>query len=190
MEVPKLDNEVEHTSVQRSVTGTLLRVDNRGVLIRGESGTGKSDLALELIARGHKLIADDAVDISVAGASLIGKAPSMLFGYLAVRDLGIVDIQQLYGTESVAATATVDVCVDLNAAGSKEEIDTPGTERIFVELFDVRIPLFEVRGVRNRPLAVIVETLVRLVNSDASDAEKHLIEKYNAGIAAPPIEML
>jgi HPr kinase/phosphorylase len=188
MEVSKAIKENEQTSVQSSVSGhmiagTLLRVYDRGVLIRGESGTGKSDLALELIARGHKLVADDAVNISFIGSMLIGEAPSMLVGYLEVRGLGVLDIRLLYGPDSLVPVSTIDICIDLKSDRTIDEHDRLGGKGNFLELFGLRCPLHEVHDSANRPLATVVETAVRLLCSGAAESENCLIKKYNAAVA-------
>src|SRR3546814_10724636 len=83
--------------------GVFMRVHDTGVLLTGASGVGKSELALELLARGHQLIADDAVDVSRRRRFIIGRAPRLLRGFLEARSLGILNIVQLYGAHSIAS---------------------------------------------------------------------------------------
>ena len=98
-----------------TVYGVLLEIYGLGVLVTGPSGVGKSELALELLSRGHRLVADDAVELRHAGNScLIGSSPELLTGFIEARGLGILDAQQLFGPAAVASRARLDLIIDLH----------------------------------------------------------------------------
>ena len=103
---------VDDLSDSASVHGVLVSVFGSGVLILGRSGIGKSACALELLDRGHTLIADDAVDLESADSTLIGNAPPALFGSLEVRGLGIVDVRQMFGEASALDRCEIDLCIE------------------------------------------------------------------------------
>lgn len=93
--------------------GVLVQVLGLGVLLEGKAGIGKSELALELVSRGHALVADDAVELRREGDSLIGSAPPLLYGRMEVRGLGILDLRRLYGAASVIPHSRIDLVIRL-----------------------------------------------------------------------------
>src|SRR3546814_12197069 len=103
------------TTPSLTLHGVFMRVHETGVLLTGASGVGKSELALELLARGHQLIADDAVDVSRRRRFIIGRAPRLLRGFLEARSLGILNIVQLYGAHSIASHCKLDLVLRLEA---------------------------------------------------------------------------
>lgn len=143
--------------------GVFMRVYGSGVLLTGASGVGKSELALELLARGHQLIADDAVDFSRRRRFIVGRAPRLLRGFLEARSLGILNIVQLHGAHSVAGHAKLDLVLRLEAPRT---VWDSGMERLAgrrsstmilgVELPEITIPI---RLGHN--LAVLVEAACR-----------------------------
>ncbi len=95
--------------------GVFLEVFGEGVLITGRSGLGKSELALELLARGHRLVADDAVEFELYGSGLRGRCPPLLEGFLEARSLGVLNIRRLFGAKSLRKTARLDLVIELDA---------------------------------------------------------------------------
>src|ERR1043166_5636086 len=109
--------------------GNLLVVNGVGVLLTGEAGSGKSEISLELIMRGHQLVADDVVLIERSGNVLTGRAPDRFAGLIAVRDVGIIDIRRLFSVRSLGAAGAIEVSVELTkVAPSGSRIHTGGTE--------------------------------------------------------------
>ncbi|VEU71228.1 HPr(Ser) kinase/phosphatase [Mycoplasmopsis glycophila] len=113
---------------ETQVHGTLVLIGGTGVLITGASGVGKSEAALELIQKGHILIADDAVMIKDSGNSFIGRSPKMIRNLLEVRGIGLIDVKYTYGISSVAKSSIIDLVVELVQQDKQNELDRLGTE--------------------------------------------------------------
>ena len=110
-----------------SIHGVLVDVFGEGVLIMGESGIGKSEAALELIKRGHRLVSDDVVEIrKVSDATLVGSAPDITKHFIELRGIGIIDVKSLYGVESVKDTQNIDMVIKLEDWDKDKEYDRPG----------------------------------------------------------------
>ncbi len=135
--------------------GVLLGVSGGGVLIRGEAGIGKSECALELIKRGHILIADDVVEIQRRGDRLIGSCPEMLKHYMEVRGLGILDIDLLFGISATSDEITVGLEVVL--VPPAEKIDRLGVDQKTTTILGVEIPSLTLPVTPGRNLAVLIE---------------------------------
>ncbi|WP_309544659.1 hypothetical protein [Alkalilimnicola ehrlichii] len=146
----------------KTVPGTLVQIFDRGVLLTGLSGIGKSETALGLIDRGHALVADDAVDVYLDEGLPFGSCPPLLRGMLAIRDLGALDIQRLWGAKRVAESARIDIAIELLAyepgPAKAGDIARP-TARY--ELLDLSIPCVKLTAGPGRNLALLVETAVR-----------------------------
>ncbi|HHU48689.1 MAG: HPr(Ser) kinase/phosphatase [Caldicoprobacterales bacterium] len=142
--------------------GVLVDVYGEGVLLMGESGIGKSETALELIKRGHRLVADDAVEIKkVAENRLVGDAPDLIRHYMEIRGIGIIDIKAMYGIGSVINNKAIDMVIYLEFWDSSKEYDRLGLKEEYMEILGVKLPkvILPVRPGRN--LAIIVEVAVR-----------------------------
>ena len=145
-----------------NVHGVFLNVFGKGVLIIGESGMGKSEVALELILRGHALIADDRVDISRVKETIIGTAPELLRGFLEIRGIGIIDTTQMFGINAYLETKELDFVVEFKKWDDHAEYLRVGIEeQAYYETMGLKIPhlIFPVKEGRN--LAVLVESAVR-----------------------------
>ncbi len=145
-----------------NVHGGLMNVFGRGVLIIGGSGMGKSELALELINRGHSLVADDRVDIIRVKDKLVGQSPDLLKGMLEIRGIGIIDITSMFGTHAYLEKVNIDFVVELEQWNSQKEYMRVGIEdHPPYEQLGVKTPhlIFPVREGRN--MAVLVESAVR-----------------------------
>ena len=129
-----------------------------GVLIRGESGIGKSELALELIKRGHRLVTDDAVEIrKVSDDTLVGCAPSITKHLIELRGIGIIDIKSLYGVQSVKETQNIDLVITLEEWEKGKEYDRLGLEDEYTEFLGNKVKCHTIPIRPGRNLAVIVE---------------------------------
>lgn len=135
--------------------GVLLSVSGGGVLIRGEAGIGKSECALELIKRGHILIADDVVEIQRRGERLIGSCPEMLKHYMEVRGLGILDIDLLFGISATSDETTIGMEVVL--VPPAKTIDRLGVDQKTTTILGVEIPSLTLPVTPGRNLAVLIE---------------------------------
>ena len=139
--------------------GVLVRVFGTGVLLIGESGIGKSESALDLITRGHQLVADDVVDVRKTGPELIGRAPEMIYGLLEIRGLGVFDVRKAFGDGSTLAQSSIEICIELRIDADVERVGN------FVHEFEIaeqKIPKFILPVTPGRNLAILVETAVRL----------------------------
>ena len=142
--------------------GVLVDVYGVGMLILGESGVGKSEAALELIKRGHRLVADDVVDMRrVAAGRLVGEAPERIRHYMEIRGVGIIDIATMYGIGAVIRSKSIDMVVHLEIWEKDKGYDRLGLDEDHIEILDVRIPrlLIPIRPGRN--LAIVLEVAAR-----------------------------
>ena len=142
-----------------SIHGVLVDVYGVGVLIQGESGIGKSEVALELIKRGHRLVTDDAVEIrKVSDETLVGSAPSITKHMIELRGIGIVDVKSLFGVQSVRETQTIDLVITLEDWQKGKEYDRLGLEEEYTEFLGNKVQCHTIPIRPGRNLAVIVES--------------------------------
>jgi HPr kinase/phosphorylase len=132
------------------------------VLLRGASGAGKSELALELLARGHKLVADDAIEWEHrADGRIVGTCPPLLSGFIEVRGLGVLDARALYGADSVIAAAALDLVIDLGIRAEASAEERLGGRRSSFRLLDATVPEISLPRRVGHNLAVLVEAACR-----------------------------
>lgn len=142
-----------------SIHGVLVDVYGEGVLIMGESGIGKSEAALELIKRGHRLVTDDVVEIhKVSEETLIGTAPEITKHFIELRGIGIIDVKSLFGIESVKDTQAIDMVIKLEDWNKDTEYDRLGMEEEYTEFLGNKVICHALPVRTGRNLAVIVET--------------------------------
>ena len=142
-----------------SIHGVLLDVFGEGVLIMGESGIGKSEAALELIKRGHRLVTDDVVEIrKVSDETLVGSAPDITRYLIEVRGIGIIDVKTLFGVESVKDTQSIDMVIKLEEWDKNKEYDRLGLEDQYTEFLGNKVICHNIPVRPGRNLAVIVES--------------------------------
>jgi len=138
--------------------GVLMEVYGEGILLTGESGMGKSETAVELLKRGHRMIADDAVEIRrVSGKKLIGSAPDLIRDYVELRGIGIVNVAKLFGMGAVKAENEIDLVVNIVPWKEHEEYDRLGLEEQYMEILGVQVPMNTIPITPGRNLAVILE---------------------------------
>lgn len=142
-----------------SIHGVLVDVYGVGVLITGESGIGKSEAALELIKRGHRLVSDDVVEIrKVSDVTLIGSAPDITRHFIELRGIGIVDVKTLFGVSSVRDTQNIDLVIKLEEWDKDKEYDRLGLEEEYTEYLGNRIVCHRIPIRPGRNLAIICES--------------------------------
>lgn len=155
-----ITNYLEGKLAERlSKHGVFMEVYGMGVLLVGASGVGKSETGLELIQRGHRLIADDRVELfMVDELTLIGEAPDILRNMIEIRGLGIIDVMMLYGASAIRRSKRLEVIIDLVLDDGSVEYDRLGIEQEFEQIFEVRVPKIRIPVKTGRNLAVIIES--------------------------------
>ena len=138
--------------------GVLMEVFGEGVLLTGESGIGKSEAAMELIKRGHRLIADDAVEIrKISGNTLVGTAPELIRNYIELRGIGIVNVAKLFGIGAIRTDKKIDMVVNIVPWNHHEVYDRLGLEDQHMDILGVKVPMYTIPITPGRNLAVIME---------------------------------
>lgn len=139
--------------------GVLIDIGGEGILITGESGVGKSEMALELIKRGHRLVADDAVEIKkVSQQTLIGTCPELIRYFIELRGIGIIDVREMFGVASVKQTQTIDLIIKLEMWDKNKEYDRLGLSEEYTEILGNKIPSHSIPIRPGRNLAMICES--------------------------------
>ena len=142
-----------------SIHGVLVDIYGEGVLITGESGIGKSEVALELIHRGHRLVSDDVVEIKkVSDATLIGTAPDITRHFIELRGIGIIDAKALFGVESVKNTQSIELVIKLEEWNKEQDYDRMGLEEKYIEYLGNKVVCHSIPIRPGRNLAIICES--------------------------------
>lgn len=142
-----------------SIHGVLVDIYGEGVLITGESGIGKSEVALELIHRGHRLVSDDVVEIKkVSDETLIGSAPDITRHFIELRGIGIIDAKTLFGVESVKNTQSIDLVIHLEEWDKEQEYDRMGLDEQFIEYLGNKVVCHSIPIRPGRNVAIICES--------------------------------
>ena len=173
-----------HLAVSKSVHGVLMEAFGIGVLITGESGIGKSECALDLIGRGHRLVADDAVLMRRGGDRILGEAPDIIRDHLEIRGLGIINARELFGVSALSHRTGVQLSIEFVGDDSKRSMDRLGTDEHYLEVLGVRIPQFVLPVRPGRNLATLAETAVRVFvsRSSGSASPKRSVDWMDAQI--------
>ena len=138
--------------------GVLVEVSGEGVLILGDSGVGKSETALELIKRGHRLIADDAVEIRrVSARTLVGSAPDNIRHFIELRGVGVINARRIFGMGAVKMTEKIDMVVQMEPWDKEKVYDRIGLENEYIQILGIKIPVVVVPVKPGRNLSIIVE---------------------------------
>ena len=176
-----LDEKLAPTT---SLHGVLLNVLGTGVLITGESGMGKSEITLELIQKGHILIADDRVDVSRVHRKLIGSAPELLKGMLEIRGIGVIDVEKMFGVSAVLNKTEIKLVISLEKFDPKADYDRVGIENDkYLKILDVDVPMVVLPVKEGRSMGVLVESTVRNYQLkkqgfDSAKEFEHRVLKY------------
>ena len=142
-----------------SIHGVLVDVYGEGVLIQGDSGIGKSEAALELVRRGHRLVSDDVVVIKkVSDVTLVGQAPDVTRHFIELRGIGVIDVKTLYGVEHVKDTQSIDLVINLEEWCKEKEYDRLGLDDDYTDILGNKVVCHSLPIRPGRNLAVIVET--------------------------------
>ena len=141
-----------------SMHGVLVEVNGEGILILGESGVGKSETALEIVKRGHRLIADDQIEIrKVSETTLLGRAPDVIKHLIEIRGIGILDVKELYGVSAVKQQENIDFVINLELWDEKKTYDRLGLTEETTDILGIKVPSVTIPVGPGRNLAIIVE---------------------------------
>jgi len=182
-----------YLAARGTVHGVLVDILGLGVLVVGESGIGKSECALDLIVRGHRLVADDTVDLRCRAQSfLIGSCPELTRHHMEIRGLGIINIRDLFGVASTRSSKRIELVVQLERWEHGREYDRLGIDDQYYEALGVRIPLIRMPVAPGRNAAILVEVAARnqLLRSRGHHAARRLVERLNQQLesGAVPVE--
>ncbi len=179
--IARLTNLLEDHLAPREIRhGVLLDILGLGVLLTGESGIGKSECAIDLVVRGHRLVADDTVEIRCRGeAILIGTCPELTRHHVEIRGLGLVNVTDLFGVSATRASKRVELVVHLERWESGREYDRLGIESSAVDILGVQVPCVTMPVAPGRNLAMLVEVAARnqLLRSRGRHAARLLAER-------------
>jgi HPr kinase/phosphorylase len=169
--------------------GVLVEVYGEGVLLLGDSGVGKSETAIELVKRGHRLIADDAVEIKrVSATTLVGRAPEIIRHYVELRGIGIVDVRRLFGMGSIKETEKIDMVINLEPWQQGKMYDRFGLEEQTTEILGIRVPTIVIPVCPGRNLSVVIEVAAmnnrqkRMGYNTAEEFNKRLMESMGVDV--------
>ena len=175
-----------------TVHGVLMDILGLGVLIVGESGIGKSECALDLVVRGHRLVADDAVDLRCRAESfLIGSCPELTRHHMEIRGLGLINVQDLFGVASTRRSKRVELVVQLERWDPSREYDRLGLDETYYESLGVRIPMIRMPVAPGRNLAILVEVAARnqLLRLGGHNAAQRLVERLDEQLGADAADL-
>jgi HPr kinase/phosphorylase len=165
------------------IHGVLMDILGLGVLIVGESGIGKSECALDLVVRGHRLVADDAVELRArAEAFLIGTCPELTRHHMEIRGLGLINVQDLFGVASTRRSKRVELIVQLERWDPTREYDRLGLDEVHYETLGVRVPMIRMPVAPGRNLAILVEVAARnqLLRHGGLNSARRLADRLDA----------
>ena len=168
-----------------TVHGVLMDVLGLGVLVVGESGIGKSECALDLVVRGHRLVADDAVELKCrADSFVLGSCPELTRHHMEIRGLGLINVQDLFGVASTRTSKRVELVVQLERWEPGREYDRLGIDDARYEVLGVRIPMIRMPVAPGRNVSILVEVAARnqLLRARGNDAARRLLDRLNRSL--------
>ena len=169
------------------VHGVLMDILGLGVLIVGESGIGKSECALDLVVRGHRLVADDTVELRARSDSyLIGTCPELTRHHMEIRGLGLINVQDLFGVASTRRSKRVELVIQMERWDPSREYDRLGLDEEHHETLGIRVPMLRMPVAPGRNLAILVEVAARnqLLRNGGLNAARRLVDRLDAQLAA------
>ena len=168
--------------------GVFVEVYGEGVLLTGDSGVGKSETAVELLKRGHRLIADDAVEIRrVSAKTLVGSAPENIRHFIELRGIGIVNVRRIFGMGAVKLTEKIDMVIEMEPWDSSKAYDRMGLENEYIDILGNQVPRVTIPVKPGRNLAIVIE-IAAMNNRQKKmgyNAAQELLHKLGMGDAAP-----
>ncbi len=184
--IAKLSSMLEDSLAERTmIHAVLMDVLGLGVLIAGESGIGKSECALDLIVRGHRLVADDTVEVRRRQESiLIGACPELTRHHMELRGLGVINVKELFGIASTRSSKRVELVVQLERWVPTREYERLGLDDLFYEILGLRVPLLKMPVAPGRNIAILVEVAARnqLLRQRGHHAARQLAERLDASL--------
>lgn len=165
--------------------GVFVAITGLGVLIIGESGTRKSECALDLVAKGHSLVADDVVEFKRFGDCIIGKSPKRFEGLLEVRGLGIIDVKRLFGDAYFQTEQHLDLCIRFSDRQFLETLEMTSDKRSEFAILGITIPFFELSNVKCRNLPLLVETVVKIFRTPSGLCQTDIAAAHDRIVSAP-----
>ncbi len=170
-----------------TTSGLLMSVYNHGIFIIGPSGIGKSELALNLIDRGHQLVSDDAVKLEKTDDQIIGSSPDILFGCINIRELGIIHVEQYYGVSALCKKQTIDLIIDLLPHEPKQSLAPLPLEYTTHLILDIELPYVQLTAAPSRHLALLIElaTMQAIQRKKGFDFNQTFIAKTNEKMGQP-----
>ena len=181
--IAKLTSLLDDTlAVREIIHGVLMDILGLGVLIVGESGIGKSECALDLVVRGHRLVADDTVEVRRRGETVVlGTCPDLTRYHMEIRGLGVINIRDLFGVAAIRMTKRIELVVQLERWDPSRDYDRLGIDERSFELFGLRVPLVQMPVAPGRSLAILVEVAARnqLLRSRGLNAARDLAERLD-----------
>jgi HPr kinase/phosphorylase len=178
----------ERLAMRLHLHSVLMDLFGLGVLIMGESGIGKSECALELIDRGHRLIADDVVEVKRVSEALLGSSPDLTRYHMELRGLGVLNIKDLYGVSSIRTSKRVDLVVQLERWETGKEYDRLGLQDDRFLILGMEVPLVRMPVAPGRNLALLVEVAARnqLLKEGGYDAARRFAQRVDQALASRP----
>jgi HPr kinase/phosphorylase len=178
----------ERLATRQHLHSVLLDVFGLGVLILGESGIGKSECALDLVDRGHRLVADDVVEIKRMGDVLVGVSPDLTRYHMELRGLGVLNVKDLYGVSSIRLSKRVELVIQLERWEAGKEYDRLGLRDETFLVLGVEVPLVRMPVAPGRNIALLVEVAARnqLLREGGYDAGRRFVERVDALVGAAP----
>jgi HPr kinase/phosphorylase len=178
-----------HLAPRAVMHGVLMDILGLGVLVVGESGIGKSECALDLVVRGHRLVADDAVELRCRAQSFVlGSCPELTRHHMEIRGLGLINVQDMFGVASTRTSKRVELVVQLERWEVGREYDRLGVDDAFYELLGIRVPMIRMPVAPGRNVAILVEVAARnqLLRASGHHAARRLVERVNRQLEEEP----
>jgi HPr kinase/phosphorylase len=175
----------DRMAVHTSLHGVLLDILGTGILLLGKSGIGKSETALDLVLRGHRLVADDIVHIRQKGTIVYGSGSGIIRHHMEIRGLGIINIKDLFGIAAVRETKKIELVIELVEWDEEDEYDRLGLDERFYEILGAQIPLLKVPVRPGRNIATVIEVAARnqLLKLQGVHSAREFQERLNRAIA-------
>ena len=180
-----------YLSARGIIHGVLLDILGLGVLVVGESGIGKSECALDLVVRGHRLVADDAVELRCRAQSFVlGTCPELTRHHMEIRGLGVINVQDMFGIASTRASKRVELVVQLERWEAGHEYNRLGVDDSFYDLLGIRIPMVRMPVAPGRNVAILVEVAARnqLLRASGHHAARRLVDRVDRELELSAIE--